>query len=326
MDEEKVIQDNSNEDGFNDTLTGKMRENPWVVATVALGLLSIVLLIGNLSNPTGSVITGGVVGINSITDSLEQFTDIQTQGQGILLEVNDYNDYLYEAIIDFQDQEIPVYVTKDAEYLVQGLIPLDQLINIPEIEETTTEIPKSDKPINNLYIWSYCPYGVTALAPFSQVAKLLENYAEFNVVLYYAGHGDFEVQQNKIQACIQELEIENYWDYAQSFAETIYEKCYGDADCDLDESVALMNSLNIDSDKVLDCVNEKGEQLLEEHFNKAKELGVTGSPTLLINDIASTASRTAEAYKNDICSAFNNAPEECSETLSSTGTTASGNC
>lgn len=84
-------------------------------------------------------------------------------------------------------------------------------------------IEKTSNPSIELYIWSYCPYGVTAQEPFAQVAQLLKDYAEFNIYLYYAGHGDFEEQQNQIQACIQDLGYEEeYWNYAQTFVEEIY--------------------------------------------------------------------------------------------------------
>jgi protein-disulfide isomerase len=87
-----------------------------------------------------------------------------------------------------------------------------------------------------------------------------------------------------------------------------------------------MKSLGIDSTKILSCVSSQGEQLLEEHYDAAKEAGVQGSPTLIINGAKPSVSRTAEAYKGAVCSAFNNIPSECSQTLDSTGSTATGNC
>jgi flagellar basal body-associated protein FliL len=231
-----------------------------------------------------------------------------------------------------ENQVAESYITKDAEYLFPQGIPTGEFaLANQEIEEeqesSEAQIEKVVRPSVDLYIWSYCPYGASTLAPFAEVASLLSESADFKVYLYYAGHGDFEVQQNKIQACIQELDYGNiYWAYAETFSNEIYEKCYGDIDCDLSESVALMNSLGINSDEVLICVEEQGEDLLEEHYNSAGEVGVTGSPSLVIDGVKVSTSRTAEAFKEAVCSRYIEAPEECNSNLDSTGNTASGSC
>ena len=38
-------------------------------------------------------------------------------------------------------------------------------------------------------------------------------------------HGAHELQQNKIQECIQVVDKTNYWKYAQKFASDIYPHC-----------------------------------------------------------------------------------------------------
>ena len=90
-------------------------------------------------------------------------------------------------------------------------------------DATSLGITQSAEPSIGLYIWSYCPYGVTAQVPFAQVAETLGTDANFKIYLYYAGHGDYELQQNKIQACIQDLGYETeYWEYSQGFVNNIY--------------------------------------------------------------------------------------------------------
>lgn len=92
-----------------------------------------------------------------------------------------------------------------------------------ERDAEALNITQSANPEVGLYIWSYCPYGVTAQLPFAQVAEALGESADFQIYLYYAGHGDYELQQNKIQSCIQDLGYENeYWDYSQAFVNNIY--------------------------------------------------------------------------------------------------------
>ena len=87
-----------------------------------------------------------------------------------------------------------------------------------------------------------------------------------------------------------------------------------------------MDSLGIDSTKVLECVDSQGESLLEEHYNTASEVGVTGSPSLVINGVKVNAARDAESYKQAVCSSFNTMPEGCDETLDSSAATTTGSC
>jgi hypothetical protein len=302
------------------TFTDRIRSNPWMLATFVLAILCLILLFSIFSGSfTGNVISSKAAGEKLLTF----YESMGVEG----LTINSVEEVsgLYKVSFDYKGAIVPIYITKDGK----NQIPSDYVSPLESESDTTeteTEIVKSDKPSVSLYIWSYCPYGVTALAPFSDVAKLLGNYADFKVYLYYAGHGEHEEQQNKIQACIQELEYESYWDYAKSFAETIYTKCSGDIACDLKESKTLMTSLGIDSNKVLSCVSSQGKQLLAEDAQAAQDAGVQGSPTLVINGVQTSAARNAEAYKGAVCSAFNNIPSVCSETLDSTGTTASGNC
>lgn len=170
----------------------------------------------------------------------------------------------------------------------------------------------------DLFVWSYCPYGVQAQGSLAEVVSLLGDYADFSSIMYYDGHGAYETQQNQIQACIQKLDGDNYWDYAAGFVSDIYSKCGStrDIDCDKTEAIKLMDSVGIDSDAVMVCVDSEGADLIAVDSAFAQTSGVSGSPTLIINGVITSASRTAEAYKAVVCAAFNDAPEACDEVLS----------
>lgn len=299
--------------------TKKLRKNPWIISTFILGIVVLILLIGNsLGGITGNVISSTTAG--------EKLLNYYTENGASGLEIDSIEEIsgLYQINFNYQGTIIPVYVTKDGKY-AGSLNPLYE-------EKTSTsseDIPKSDKPKAELFIWSYCPYGVQALAPFAEVASLLKDKADFSVVPYYDGHGAYETQQNKIQACIQKNYKDKYWEYAKKFVKEIYPVCSTERteECDKTESIKLMNSLGIDSNTIMSCVESQGEELLSDASAKAKAVGVTGSPSLVINDIkANPSSRTAEAFKDSICSAFNTVPEKCATELDSSATTASGNC
>lgn len=297
------------------SLTCRMRENPWMAATIVLGVVTILLLIPALG------MTGGVISEDAAGEKLLNYyssngaTDLELQG---VEEVNG----LYMVTFLYQGTEVPVYMTKDGSLAGS----MSALVVADSSSQDSMEVPTEDVPTADLFIWSYCPYGVTALSPFADVAELLGDAANLKVHLYYAGHGDYEEQQNKIQACIQEEAPELYWDYAKGFADEIYETCYGDVACDLEESTVLMNSLGIDSTSILSCVDSRGEDLLDEHYANAQAVGVTASPSLVVNGVKVSVARTAEAFKGAVCSGFNEMPSTCGEELDSTGTTATGSC
>jgi len=219
-------------------------------------------------------------------------------------------------------------VTKDGEYLVQGLTPLNRAQQTAPGQQELADIPKSDKPEVELFIWSYCPYGVQAQGPLAEVVSLLGDSADFKTALYYDGHGAYETQQNKIQACMQDLGEEKYWDYVAGFVDNVYPVCgeSRDIDCDRTESIKLMDSLGIDSSVVMSCVDSKGASLIGADAQKSQQSGVEGSPTLFVNGVKANVARTAEAYKTVVCSAFNEAPEECSTILDASAVASSGNC
>ena len=304
-------------------LTEKMRENPWILSTLVLGVVTLILFISNFSGG----MAGGVISKEQAGDALLDFAN-QQGADAELVGVEDAGNF-YEVTLAMDGRDVPLMVTKDGEYFLSGgLVPLDDGAAPSQQTDSQDDIPKSDNPEVELFIWSYCPYGVQAQGPLAEVASLLGSYANFKVVLYYDGHGAYETQQNKIQACIQEVDKEKYWDYAAGFVENIYPKCgtSRDIDCDKTESIDLMKSLGIDSSKVMSCVDSRGESLIGEDSQRAKQLGVTGSPSLIINGVKSNAGRTAEAYKAAVCYAFNDSPEECSIVLDESAVAASGNC
>ncbi len=309
-------------------ITPKLRKNPWIVSTFVLLILALVLLI----NGSGGGITGEVISENDAGQTVLALVSAQAS-DAQLLEVNIVSG-LYEVILSIEGEETPVYLTLDGENLVSNLMPVSLLRGFLSEQETQQDVgpsnvPKADIPVIELFIWSYCPYGVQAQGPLADVVSLLGENADFEVVLYYDGHGAYETQQNKIQACIQEIAPDKYWQYASSFVKDIYPECGSlrDVECDKTESVKLMKSLGIDDLEVMSCVDERGEDLIAEYSSRASAYGVTGSPSLIINGVKVSTARNSEAFKTAICEAFNEVPEECSRVLDSSNTnTASGNC
>ncbi len=304
------------------------KANYWAISTTVLAILLIVMMM--TGGTTGAIVSQEQAGQNVLSFAKNQ------GAEATLINASDEGS-LYQIVLSIKGQDgtlqnVPVYVTKDGKTLVPQPISLETKATpkAPSTSATSasTEIPKSDNPEVELFIWAYCPYGVMAQAPFAEVASLLEDSATFKAIMYHDGHGAYETQQNKIQACIQKINNENYWEYAKGFTEDIYPNCgqSRDIDCDKTESIKLMDSLGINSKAVMTCVDSEGTALIGADVANARNNGVTGSPTILINGVKANVARNAEAIKAAICSAYNDAPAECSNTLDATEAQAQGNC
>jgi len=302
----------------------KMKDNPWIIASSILAIIVLVLLFGGM-------VTGNLISKEEAGQTFLNY--IQSAGADLsLLEIINISldNGLYKISFKYQGEEYPVpfYITSDGRYIGNLNEIKKTEVKSTSSSSTSQEIVKSDKPKVELFIWGYCPYGVQAQGPMAEVASLLNNYAEFSIVPYYSGHGEFEHQQNKIQSCIQELYSDKYWSYAAGFAEKIYPKCGQNksVQCDLTESTNLMKSLGINSIEVLNCVDSQGEDLFSKASSYAQSNKISGSPTIMINGVKVSIARNADAIKTAVCNAFNNAPPECSEVLNSVATASSGSC
>jgi len=118
-------------------ITKKMRENPWILSTFVLGVLALILLIGNFPGMTGGVITGGAVDEGVAGDVLvklakEQIGDIE------ILNVEQESG-LYRISYSSEQGEGIVYMTLDGKNLVMGVQPLNQPQQTTSPESTFTE-------------------------------------------------------------------------------------------------------------------------------------------------------------------------------------------
>jgi protein-disulfide isomerase len=224
-------------------------------------------------------------------------------------------------IVDSQGSEqIVVYTTVDGAFLFPQIIPLEQESQpVQSQPQPTPTVPKSDVPVVELYIFSYCPAGSAALDTFSEVADLLKDDADFDVKFFSDMHGEYELQQNMVQECIQKVAPDKEWVYFKQFLETVYTECsqMRSVDCDKDASIELMESIGIDSDSVFECVENDGDEYYNKDKADASALQLRYSPSIVINGVyLGNIDRSPDGIKAAVCSSFNIPPEKCSEILS----------
>ena len=90
-----------------------LRKNPWIITTIILAIILAIFLFTGVCNMAGSSISDKAAG-----ELVVDFANAQTGGGVELVEINEKSG-LYEVIVSYQDQDLPLYITKDGENLVQ---------------------------------------------------------------------------------------------------------------------------------------------------------------------------------------------------------------
>lgn len=193
-----------------------------------------------------------------------------------------------------------------------------------EEKKTENKVTKSDKPKVELFIMSYCPYGLQAQKGFLPMFRDFSKNADLSIkFVHYIMHGEKEAKENLVQYCIQKEQNDKYVAYQECFLkeEGKWEEC---------KKVAKLDTKKLDSCVVKATkdfkVNEEIANAQKEGNNYPKfnvdaeasnKYGVQGSPTLVINGTIVEAGRSPKDYKDAICNAFNNQPEACKKEYSS---------
>ncbi|HNV01198.1 MAG TPA: thioredoxin domain-containing protein [archaeon] len=309
----------------------------------------------------------GVSGSNPSTiDEVKLKADIESyvnanliNDESVLAKISDINNLgnnLYEMEYEiYQDEELVgsgFFYSVGSELIIGQRFDLTKPIEqtpVEEEEQVQTQMTKSDIPKVNLYIMSFCPFGLQAVGAFMPAIQLLEKNIDFNLsyVIYsdYASnygqdwsaycfdeeekycsmHGIEELNENIRELCIQKYQKDKLWDYMSLLVD---DYTAGKVST---RNISTMwkeyaTTAKVDIAAVEKCFNEEAETLLAEQVTLNAKYGVQGSPTAIINDAKYSGARTADAFKTTICSAFNTAPSECEGTLDSTATAAAGSC
>lgn len=263
----------------------------------------------------------------ALKDKTEKYIKENLVKPGTDLKITDFvkEGDLYKLTISVGNQNVVSYVTGDGKKLLLNPIDLNGKTDESAADASaapakpSTEVSqKNDVPVVELFVMSYCPYGVQAEKGILPVIQKLGSKINFSVkFIDYTLHGKKEFDENLNQYCIQKEEPAKFNDYLTCFAKE------GD-------SSKCLASVKIDSAKNTTCIAETDKQFkLTENFvasgqspfNIQKDLndkyGVQGSPSLVINGQLIDSNRDSASLLKTICSGFSNQPEECSASLSS---------
>ncbi len=280
-----------------------------ILGVIVLGLL-IYMFYGRF---TGGGITGNVISDKDATQKLVDYLNAKTGGGVTFVSSDNFGSNLYEITVSYNGQNIPVYITKDGLYFVQGAVPLagDNTADgsTPDVTATPQDIPKSDKPKVELFVMTHCPYGTQAEKGLIPAIKALGSKADVKIrFVHYFMHGDKEEKETYNQVCIREEQSSKYFDYLSCFLED-------------GNSERCLTKTGIDKTKLNACLaddNKKAKEYYKADSDLSNKYGVQGSPTLIINGVEADSARDSVSYLKTVCSSFNKAPTaECSKQLSS---------
>lgn len=255
---------------------------------------------------------------------------------------------VYEIITRYQGNDIQIYATRDCKLLFTSVYPLDSSNtcgmtpgtcspSAPQPTPTPVSPVKTARPSAELYVMSFCPYGIQAEKAILPVVSLLGKKADIRIryIVTVKGdsigsvqslHGNTESVEDARQLCILKQVPEKFWQYLSAFDDQCYPIWNNPAqlsECQKNVTIAQ----GIPADRIDQCAS--GSEvigMLRADEQLAEASGATASPTLLINGQVYQGSRTPEAYKQAICAHFDNKPAECDTVLSAQSATASGNC
>ncbi len=234
-----------------------------------------------------------------------------------------------------QEQTVQTYLTKDGKIFFPSA---EMAMNIDEVTkqaqeakktaedkaaEVAKEPVKNNKPVVDLFVMSYCPYGTQMEKGIIPVVEALGAKITFNLkFVSYTMHGDKEAVENMRQYCI----IKN------SPAKLVgYLKCFLKSKAgDVTDAEKCMANLGINKGVIEGCIKTNNEKFAvkagETGFavDKAdnEKYGVQGSPTLVINGATSQSGRDSASILKAVCGAFNTPPAECKKALSATAPSA----
>ncbi len=192
--------------------------------------------------------------------------------------------------------------------------------NTPPVIPT---VPKAKKPKVELFVMSYCPYGLQMEKAYLPAWNLLKDKADISLkFVSYAMHGLKEVEENTRQYCIAKEQEDKFIAYLTCFAaKDDTPGCLKEAKINESKMNSCVTKANKDFG-VMDKYNDQASWLSGRypiypiHQAENDQYGVQGSPTLVINGQEASVSRTPEAVKLAICAGFENAPKECETVLS----------
>jgi len=275
-------------------------KNTWKISTFILIIIIIVLLImPSESNTPTKDISGQDAG-----QKLVNYLTSRTEGEMKYVSYKDLGN-IYEITVNFQRSNIPIYITKDGNYFVQGAIPLAEIPSQPNNPTTgaAIQVSKDDDAILGdenapVTIIEFSDFQCPFCARFhSQTLPLLKSQY---------------IDTGKVKFIYRDFPLSSIHPDAQKAAEAA--ECAGEQNAYYkmhDKIFENQNSINtnslkkyaeqlrLDLNKFNNCLDSgKMASEVQKDLDDGKSYGVTGTPAFFINGKFIEGAQPFETFKN----------------------------
>lgn len=314
----------------------------WQIVSGVLFLLIVVLIIitenpmNQSTNDSCSVVDNNDTTIanpkldqavvNNTVDFVKK--NLLPDGTSLKLKSAEIENSLYKLTLTIEDQDAVIYSSLDGEmFFFSPGITKSQILEQKEMEEQANvqeEVPKTEKPVVEVFVMSHCPYGTQIEKGLIPVYNLLKDNADIQVKFAdYAMHGEVEVLEQLNQYCIeQELGKDKYFEYLSCFLEDgKTQECFDRVGITKEQISSCVSSVDQEFDITKNLNDQSTWKGSFPTFNiflsDVTKYGVQGSPTTVINGVVvKSMARSPQGILDAICDAFIEKPSQCSTKLS----------
>ena len=180
----------------------------------------------------------------------------------------------------------------------------------------------SEKQVVELFVMSYCPYGLQMEKGLIPVLDALNDSVVFSVrFCSYAMHGKKEIDEQLLQHCIQEERPDSFIPYLRCFLEE-------------GNSSGCLNRTGLAGSELAGCISstDAGYNVSGGYYDRSAWLygryppfavdsalnsiyGIYASPTLVVGSSVVSTGRDPKSLLETICSAYSQKPSACSADL-----------
>jgi len=263
----------------------------------------------------------------AIKSKAEKFINEQMVSPGTTATIKDIveENGMYKVTVAVGSQDLTAYISKDGKNFFPSAYNMDSPLPKSNASVSAKPIAKSDVPTVELFVMSYCPYGVQIEKGILPVLDLFGSKINFNLKFVdYSLHGDKEITENLRQYCVQQQGVDKLENYLKCFVKQgDFSTCLSEAKID-SAKLASCTSATDSQFKITQTASDKnawnGSQYPPFNINKAENTlyQVTGSPTLVINGTTVSTQRDPQSLLTSICAAFSIQPDLCSQKVSTT--------
>lgn len=271
----------------------KIRDNPWIIASVVLGIAFIVSLF--FIGSDGASVSGNAISGTQAGGKLVEFINAQGTGTASFVSAQESGSF-YNVIVNYNGQDVPVFVTTDGKYLVTNPIPLSDDVAVPtqtQPTDTNRDNPNVDAGDNPVMGKADAPITIIEFSDFEcpfcekfyteTLPQLKKNYVDTGKakIIYMDFPLSFHPEAQKAAEaaeCFREQKGDaGYYKMHDKLFEN-------QASLSVENSKKWAKELGADSKKFDECLDSgKFESAVQADFSYGQSLGVSGTPSFFIN-------------------------------------------